>query len=37
MARTNEQVKHQSGFHEAYGCKAGDKLWREPEARSRVW
>lgn len=36
-ARVNEQVKHQDGFAEAYSCKAGDKLFLDPEDRIRIW
>lgn len=36
-ARVNEQVKHQAGFQEAYGCKAGDKLYLPPAKRVRIW
>jgi putative endopeptidase len=36
-ARVNEQVKHQSGFQEAFGCVAGDPMVLPPEQRVRIW
>jgi putative endopeptidase len=35
--RVNEQVKHQKGFHEAFGCKAGDKMFLSEEDRVKIW
>ncbi len=35
--RVNEPLKHQSGFYEAYGCKAGDKMYLPPEKRMDLW
>lgn len=35
--RINQQVIHHNGFYEAYGCKAGDKMYIAPEDRIRVW
>jgi putative endopeptidase len=37
VARVNEQVKHQAGFQDAFGCKAGDAMYLAPEDRIRVW
>lgn len=36
-ARVNQQVTHQTGFYEAFGCKAGDKLFLKPEERVVIW
>lgn len=36
-ARVNQQVKHQAGFYEAFGCKEGDKLFLKPEERVDIW
>jgi putative endopeptidase len=36
-ARVDEQVKHQPGFQESFGCKAGDPMYLPPEDRIRVW
>lgn len=36
-ARVNEQVKHQSGFQEAYSCKQGQAMYLSPEDRIRIW
>lgn len=36
-ARVNEQVKHQDGFHEAYQCMSGDKLFLALPDRVRIW
>ena len=36
-SRVNEQVKHQGGFHQAFQCKKGDKLYLEPDQRVKVW
>jgi putative endopeptidase len=36
-ARVNEQMKHQTGFAEEFGCKAGDKLWLNPKNRVMIW
>jgi putative endopeptidase len=36
-ARINEQMKHQSGFQEAYSCKKGDKLYLDPKERIQIW
>ncbi len=35
--RVNEQVKHQKGFHEAFGCKAGDKMFLSEKDRVKIW
>lgn len=37
FARVNEQVKHQSGFHEAYQCTKKNKLYLEPSERLKIW
>jgi putative endopeptidase len=36
-ARVNEQVKHQTGFQEAFSCKEGDKMVLKPDQRISVW
>ncbi len=36
-ARVNEQVIHQAGFYQAYGCKKGDKMFIPEGERVRVW
>jgi putative endopeptidase len=36
-ARVNEQVKHQRGFTEAFGCKKGDKLFLSDSELIKVW
>lgn len=36
-ARTNEQVKHQHAFQEAFQCKQGDAMVLPAEKRIRVW
>ena len=36
-ARINEQVKHQSGFQEAFSCKANNKLYLDEEKRIKIW
>ena len=36
-ARVNEQVKHQPGFEEAFGCKAGDPMVLPAEERVTIW
>ncbi|MCB0405814.1 MAG: M13 family metallopeptidase [Bdellovibrionales bacterium] len=35
--RVNEPLKHQPGFYEAYGCKAGDKMYLSPANRLKLW
>lgn len=35
--RINQQVIHMDGFAEAYSCKEGDKMYRTPSDRVRVW
>ncbi len=37
QSRVDEPLKHQAGFYEAYGCKAGDKMYRPPEQRMVLW
>jgi putative endopeptidase len=36
-ARINEQVKHQSGFTEAFSCKPGDKMSLPDNERVHIW
>lgn len=36
-ARVNEQMKHQTGFAEEFSCKAGNKLWLDPDKRVTIW
>jgi len=36
-ARVNEQVKHQPGFQEAYGCKSGDPMVLPEKERVSIW
>lgn len=36
-ARTNEQVKHQGSFAEAFSCRAGDEMYLPPSERVRIW
>ena len=36
-ARTNEQVKHQPGFAEAFDCKSGDPMVLPKEKNVRIW
>ena len=36
-ARVNEQVKHQTGFQEAYQCKKGQAMYLSPEDRIKIW
>ena len=35
--RVNEQVKHQSGFQEAFECKTGDPMVLPSNERVRIW
>lgn len=35
--RTNGLVQHLDAFHEAFGVVQGDRLYRSPDARVRVW
>ena len=35
--RANAMVQHLDAFHEAFGVKPGDGLYREPAARVKVW
>lgn len=35
--RINQQVIHQSGFYEAFGCTSKDKMFLSKEKRIRVW
>ncbi|NRA66703.1 MAG: M13 family metallopeptidase [Pseudobacteriovorax sp.] len=36
-ARVNEQVKHQTGFQEAFSCKQGDAMFLPEKDRIRIW
>jgi len=36
-ARINEQVKHQTGFAEAFSCKPGDKMTLTEAERVKIW
>lgn len=36
-ARINEQVKHQSGFYEAFSCNAKNKLYLDEKERVKIW
>lgn len=36
-ARINEQVKHQTGFAEAFSCKSGDKMTLSDKERIQIW
>lgn len=36
-ARTNEQMKHQPAFQEAFSCKAGDAMTLPSDKRISVW
>jgi predicted metalloendopeptidase len=35
--RANGPVSHLAAFHEAFGVAPGDKLYRPPDARARLW
>lgn len=35
--RVNGLVQHIDGFHEAFGVRPGDRLYRRPEDRVRIW
>lgn len=37
FARINEQVKHQSGFHEVFQCTSRNKLFLSPKDRIQIW
>jgi len=37
FARINEQVKHQSGFHEAFACQSSNKLYLSEADRLKIW
>ncbi len=36
-ARTNEQMKHQAAFAEAFQCHDGDAMYLAPTARTKIW
>jgi len=35
--RVNGPLSNMSEFYEAFGAKQGDKLWRDPEDRVKIW
>ena len=35
--RVNGPLSNMDSFYEAFDCKPGDKLWRKPEDRVRIW
>ena len=35
--RANGAAVNHDGFHEAFGTKAGDKMFKSPEERIRIW
>jgi len=35
--RTNAVVMNLDAFHEAFGTKPGDKMYRPPQERVRIW
>lgn len=35
--RINGPLAHFEPFYEAYGVKKGDKLWRDPKDRAKIW
>jgi predicted metalloendopeptidase len=35
--RANGTPRNLDAFHEAFGTKAGDKMWKDPTARIRIW
>ncbi len=35
--RVNGMVEHSDGFHELYKTKVGDKLYRSPKDRAKIW
>jgi putative endopeptidase len=35
--RVNGIVQHLDAFHEAFGVEPGDRLYRAPDARVRIW
>ncbi|HYE57816.1 MAG TPA: M13 family metallopeptidase [Rhodothermales bacterium] len=35
--RINGAVQHLDAFHAAFGTRPGDKMWRAPEDRVRIW
>ncbi len=37
QVRANATVKNQPGFYEAFGVKAGDKMYLEPKDRITIW
>lgn len=36
-ARINEQVKHQSGFSEAFSCQSNNKLYLSDKEKIKIW
>jgi predicted metalloendopeptidase len=37
MYRTNGVVTNLDAFYEAFGLKPGDKLYKKPEDRVKIW
>ncbi len=35
--RVDGVVQHLAAFHEAFGCRPGDGMYRAPEARMQIW
>ena len=35
--RVNGPVSNLDAFYEAFSLKKGDKLYREPKARAKIW
>jgi predicted metalloendopeptidase len=35
--RANAPVRHLDAFHAAFNVRPGDRMWREPEKRIRIW
>jgi putative endopeptidase len=35
--RVNGPLSNLPEFHEAFGCKEGDKMYRKPEERVKIW
>jgi len=35
--RADGATINSDGFHEAFGTKPGDKMWKAPEDRLRLW
>jgi putative endopeptidase len=35
--RINGPLVHMPEFYEAFGVKKGDKMYREPKSRAKIW